>query len=810
LPKTPETKNCYADLETAIKKASGVIEHHAIVKKGSNPPQEIPEAGKWIDDSYLVIGQAHYYKGEYLAALEVFDYVIQKYAKFPSRYEALLWKAKVQIELGDYTDAESLLDMIANDKACPEKLTAEIKATYAHLYMTTGNYNSAIKNLEEAVELTKRPKKTRARYLYVLGQLYEKTGKKTKAYDVYGQVADLHPDYSMYFNAKLSRARLSASSKENREASKRELQKMLQDGKNTEFQDQIYYTLAELEKGSGNETEAMRYYRLSISTSVENNKQKALSYLALGDIYFSKPEYKNAQAYYDSTMMFLPKDYPDYKNIDEKQKSLTNLVKYINTVSSEDSLQKIVQTYGSDTTKLYPYIDKLIAQEKLEEKRRKELLEQKLSQGTNPVAQSGGLQQGGAGAWYFYNPSTVSYGVNEFNRKWGNRKLEDNWRRNNKESLIPIDNGDPQDTAKAVASGKNDKNDKYSREYYTKNLPFTKEAQAASDEKIADAYYNLGTIYKEQMKDREKSVEAFEALCKRFPKHKYAMPAHYQLYKLYGEMNNTAKATEHKDYICNNFPDGEYCQLILHPESIVEGQNAKKAASTYYDSTYTLYLRKDFAQVVARCNYADTSFGTKVDKNPHAAKFAYLRAVSLGQTQGTPAMESALIRLIAKYPTDPIKPQAESLLDAIRKQRGETTSTVSTPKDSLAPPAYIANAKTEFQFMIVFENGKGDVNKFRNELSNFNTSSFASSNLSISTIALDNKRTCIMVKKFVDQARAVDYYNTLKTHPEIFANLQAGSYQVFAISTENFALFFKDKRTEMYKTFFENNVLEKK
>jgi tetratricopeptide (TPR) repeat protein len=805
LPNTPETKGCFVDLEKAIKKSSGVIEHHAIVKKGTNPPQEIPEAGKWIDDSYLIIGQAHYYKGENLAALEVFDYIIQKYAKFESRYDAIMWKARTQIEMGAYSEAESLLDVIANDKSCPAKLIPEIKASYAHLYCTTGNNVSAIKNLEDAIELTKN-KRTKARFIFILAQLYEITKKNTKAYNAYSEVVALHPQYDMYFNAKLSQARLSASDSKNRTASKKELQKMLGDGKNVEFQDQIFYTLAQLEMGSGNKTAATNYYRQSIAVSVNNNKQKALSYLALGDIYFDETNYKSAQSYYDSTMMFLPKEYPRYKSIDEKQKSLTNLVRYINIVSTEDSLQKIVDTYGSDTTKLYAYIDKLIAKEKADEKRRQELEELKKNNagGTQGGALGGGTQ-GGAGAWYFYNSSTVSFGINEFNRKWGNRKAEDNWRRANKETIMSNDPGNTQDTSSVAKDGGAKKNDKLSRDFYVKNLPFKEEDQLKSDEKIADALYNLGSIYKEQMNNNTKSIEAFEALCSRFPSHKYSLPSHFQLYRIYTTTNNTAKATEHKDYVCNKFPDSEYCSLILNPENAVVVQSAKKGISVYYDSTYALYLRKNYPQVINRCNYADSTYGTKPEKNPHVAKFAYLRAVSLGKTQGTPAMESALVRLLTQYPKDPIKPQAQALLDAIRKQNGGSSSVI--PSDSAKAPEYLVNPNTEFQYMVVIETGKGDLNKFRSALSDLNTSSFGSSNLNISTVPLDSKHQCVLVKRFPDQKAAITYYNTLKTHPEIFANLTSGSFLVVVISTENYALFFKDKRIDLYKGFFEKNIL---
>jgi tetratricopeptide (TPR) repeat protein len=810
LPNTPETKASFADLEKVIKKSSSVIDKHAIVKKGTNPPEEIPGTVKWIDDNWLIMGQAHYYKGEFISAIEIFEYLIEKYGKFPVRFDAIMWKARAEVQMGDYTQAESLLDIIVTDPECPERLKGDIKASYADLYLHTGNYcKGAITNLEEAIPLTKR-KHLRSRYTYILGQLYERCGDNKKAFESYGAVVDMHPAYDMLFNAKLSRARLSASDPKNRTASKRELQKMLQDIKNDEFQDQIYYTLAQLEMGGGNKEGAILYYRKSIAASVGNNKQKALSYLALGDIYFTDTEYKNAQAYYDSTMMFLPKDYPDYKNISEKKKSLTTLVRYLNLISTEDSLQHIARTYGGDTAKLYPYIDKLIAKAQEEDRKRKQELEDKMNNPGLPGDPRPGGGNNAQGSFWAYNPSLVAAGVTEFTRNWGTRKLEDNWRRGNKESYNPDTQENPEDKdTNQVAGPVKKSNDKFSRSYYIKNLPLTAKALAASDSSIADAYYNLGMIYKDQMNNSPRSIEAFETLIKRYPENRYALPAHFQLYRLYTAAKNTAKADEQKNFICTKYPTSEYCALLNDPNHEVNVLQTRKEISAYYDTTYAFYVRKDYAAVIARCNYADSTFGTRTDKNEHAAKFAYLHAVSIGKTQGNDQMEKELIRLIANYPKDPVKPQAQALLDALRRLKGTAVIQVPDTAAKATGPAYVFNENVEYQYMVVVETGKGDINGFKIALSDFNTEMFASSGLVITTLVLDPAHQLVLVKKFTGKTKAMDYYTMLKSRPDIFAHLQAGSFQPMVISTENLSLFIKDKKVEPYKSFFEKNILKK-
>lgn len=803
IPNTPETKGCYTDLEKAIKKSTLVIERHAITNKAN---VEVAGAVKWIDENYLIIGQAHYYKSEFIAAIEIFDYIIAKYPGNPTAIVAMMWKARAEIQLGDYTAAESHLDVVNGDKSLTSAQQGEVKASYADLYMHTGNYLNSIKYLEEALPLTKK-KKTRARYMYILGQLYEQVPNCKKAADYFSDCISLNPTYDMLFNAKLNRARLSACTATNRSAAKRELEKMLLDEKNVEYRDQIYYTLAQLEQPENNEG-AIKYYKMSVAASQGNNKQKAMSFLALGDLTFDAQQYIQAGAYYDSTMMFLPKDYKNYNTINDKRTNLARLVRYLNIVTTEDSLQKVVTVYGGDTTTLYAYIDRKIEEAKKEEERKKKELEEKMNsgQGNNMLGINGGNTQGNQnqqGQWYFYNPSTVGFGVGEFNKKWGNnRKLEDNWRRSNKEQFIEEVDPEKQDTAKkvsgAVASNQ-------TREYYLKNLPLTKDAIDKSNEAIADALYNLGGIYKDQMSNLPKATEAFIALTTRFPNHKYALASHFQLYRIYQKTGDKGNEQKESDYICRNFPESDYCQLIKNPQHEINILAEREKVRIYYDSTYMEYTRNKYAVVVSRCNYADSMFGTK---HEHAAKFAYIRALSLGKTQGTPQMETALVKVIENFPKDPIKPQAQLMLDFIRKSRGGAGA--NPLENNKVDSGYKLNDKVPYQYMVIVQNGAGDINKFRTVLSDFNTQNYGSAGLTITSMIIDPTHQAVIVKNFNDQSSAMAYYNNLKGHPEIFAWLGINSFQAMVISTENFPAFLKNKDVDGYKKFFDENILNKK
>jgi len=800
---TPAGKGIFPEMEKAIKKSSTVIERHAITDRGGT---EIAGANKWIDDNYLLIGRARFYKSEFLSALETFEYVSRKYPKDPIRYYGYLWQAKTHLELGGYSQAEPLLDLIANDKAAPEEMKPDIKATYADLYMRTGNYGMAIKHLEEAIALTQK-KKERVRFTYVLGQLYQKTGNTKKASTSFAKVIDMNPEYTMLFNAKINRARMSGADPAARDEAKRDLDKLLKDPKNKEYYDQIYFTLGEIEQRAGREDIALKYYKLSTVSSMGNDRQKAISYLSAADIYFSRTEYSSAQLYYDSSMRVLPKNYPDYNAIDDKRKSLNNLVKYLNLITFEDSVQNVVNLYGSDTTKLYGYIDQLIERQKELDKKKEQ--QQSQDPGSNFSTQFPGTGGGTGtnnnnpgGTWYWYNISTIASGLGDFQRKWGNRKLEDNWRRSNKETILETgDGGAKEDTSQVATQDKGKPGDNKTRAYYLKNLPLTAEQMGKSNERIVDAYYNLGSIYKEQLRNNKKSIASFEKLTERFPKHKYSLPSHYQLYRLYLVEKDRANAEVHSAYILKNFPESEYAQILKNPNYERNVLGDKEKVTKYYNETFEIYSAGRYQEVISRADYADTAFG----RNYLSSRFDYLRALSLGHTQGVDALSKALTQIIIKHPKDAIKDEAQHLLDRIKGVKTETKKDTG----SFGNASFRVNDNTEYQYMLVVDNNKGNLNKFRSVLSDYNNTGYASLNLSVNSMLLDPTKQLVLVKPFPNKTAALDYYNLLKSKPQTFVDLQANTYQAFIISTENIPILFKDKNVDAYKQFFEQNIVKK-
>ena len=120
---------------------------------------------------------------------------------------------------------------------------------------------------------------------------------------------------------------------------------------------------------------------------------------------------------------------------------LTELVSNLRTIQIQDSLQRLAALPESERNQL---IDEKIQQIKVQEKEAREQEERERTERNfydrnNMLSRGNAFSQDNNGDWYFYNPVTIALGKNDFKRKWGRRKLEDNWRRQNKRVLRTLD-----------------------------------------------------------------------------------------------------------------------------------------------------------------------------------------------------------------------------------------------------------------------------------------------------------------------------------------------------------------------------------
>ena len=538
---------CRSDMETAIQKASKLISLKSItaLPQPKNEESEIAadllnrkEYNEWVDDSYLLIGKARFYKHEFTEAEPVFIHCINEANDPMIKKEASVWLSRVYNETGKYSDALRLLNDLDISGKRQKPLKAMYYTTLADNYIKQKKYSEGIEPLKTSLKYLSG-KRARYRLTYLLAQLNGLAGNFSEALSLYRDVVRMNPPYDVEFNARINIAGVFDPDTDNPKAIRRELEKMLKNSKNKDFLDQIYFALANLMMKEGNEKEALAYFRKSVSSSSGNRAQKGRSYLALADHYLAKPDFINAGRFYDSTVFFLDEKNPDYLALKTKAQNLGAVVSQLIIIQTEDSLQKVAAMSENErNTFITSIINDII---KAESEGRTSQYADRFNLGQyyeNEMRFQENIAQ--EGKWYFYNQSALTFGRTEFSRRYGDRALEDNWRRANRSSISVMPatdnasqaNGKETDTSKAVVDYKKP-------EFYLLNLPLNDSLLAISNEKIANAYLDAGQAFAERLSDTGRATELLEKLITRYPSHELVPEALYSLYNINLSVNNS-------------------------------------------------------------------------------------------------------------------------------------------------------------------------------------------------------------------------------------------------------------------------------
>ena len=794
--------------EIAIKKATKTIQKHSLVFNNK-------EHNRWIDDSYLLMGKAYFYKQDYPMARRTFEFVIKTYNNNEIKYEAMLWQAQSNIQSGDFNRAEPMLDMLQSkikQGQAPDKYEKDLDLIYANFFILQKNYPPSVDYLNRALE-HKLTRTMKTRCLFILAQIHQRNGDLVEALDLYKKVIKRGPVFEMEFNAKINLAQCYESKGGNREYIVNKLKKMLKDDKNKDYLDQIYFSLGMISLKDADTSNAINFLKRSVSSSKSNNYQKAISSLQLADIYFDGKYYTDAQSYYDSTIQFLPKDFPNYKDIQQKTLTLSELVTNLKTIQLEDSLQNLSKMPESDRIKI---VDRIISELlAIEMKKKQEEFDRQQNLSMFPINKTPATVGQSGGAWYFYNPSTLANGFGTFVKKWGRRKPEDNWFLTNKTSIIalteePVDTSAmPGDTTgrKEISKSNNPKD----RKFYLQNVPTTPEQIQISTDKIIRAYYNLGFIYIEGLSDYPKSIESFEALLQRFPDNKFSTATCYELCQLYKDLENLPKSDFYRNLILTKYPETDFAKLLVNPDYYKEIQSKEKQIGILYEETYNAFKNQQYYIVINNSDQASAKFPGDTVLLP---RFEYLKALSLGKIEVVDSLVIAMQRIIIKYPKSPVKPLAQNVLDFLGKQRNSRGEPIITDTVQLIDPGekiYSFDPKAVHFFVLLVNNEKTNVEALKIKLSDFNTKNHDVESLQVNSLLLDNNIEMITVGNFDDSERGMNYFDDVNQSKYIFARLETtGDYFAFLISTDNYPILYKNKNIQQYMRFFEKNYPVKK
>jgi tetratricopeptide (TPR) repeat protein len=814
-----------SDMDNAIIKSSKLIEIHSITKKPKRQKRRTrkyqefasqEEFNKWVDDSYLLMGKAYFYQHNFVGAIDNFGYVVRKYPDEDTKDEAQIWLIRSYAELERFAEASEVIQAIQNDDDFPKRLEKDLAIATADFYMKQQEYAEAIKFLDIAIQKTTF-KRNKARLKYIEAQLFQELGMPDQASEAYLAVTKMNPDYKMAFNAKINSAGVFSGIGDS-EKLKKELNKMLRDNKNFDFRDQIYFAIGNLYFKEGNRPVAIDNYSKSVTASFNNQFQRALSSITLADIYFEDLEYRKAQAYYDSAMIIIDETYPDYETVSANYRGLTNLVDNLVTVEREDSLQRIAQMPEIERES---FIARLMKEEQERQRNEENLAMQGMGDPnysrTNRYRLGMGNQQAGAG-WYFYNPQTISYGRVTFQQLWGKRNLEDNWNRSDKgiSNEISEENMEGADSVKVVVKV----SDPLKKEFYTQNLPLTDSLMAISHDKIRDALYNAGKIFKSEFTNYPRSAESFEDLNRRYPDNMYLLPALFELYDLYELMGDKQKSDYYRNEIISRFPESKYAQYLINPNFFVEMEARMDSLNRLYQETFRNYKAGSYRNVILLAEQMKTM---KPD-SLMIPKIDFMATVANGTQTDVQNFEKLLDKYVSVYPAEEPTPLANEILTLIR-------DSALTDYQKLIDLGYINEeieneellsgnemANDEFggkfsyeedllhYFVIAYpREAKVDLNRLNFDIANYNIDYYTKVDYDIETEFLDDKLAFVIVRSMENKESALIYHGAIIRKASVFRALKDIDYLNFVISSTNYRAVMNEKSTADYLKFFIKN-----
>ena len=803
-----------ATMDRALEKTSICVQKHSM-KFGSR------ERVKWIDDAYLVMGKAHFYKHDYIPAKRTFDFVATEYNYNDIAYVANMWLIKTYIQTEEYPKAVAMIEQLqartAGVNKLPKELMRNVDFTIADYYIAVKDYNSAVKYLKSGI-LFNKDRDLRTRAMFIMGQIYMHQGDAQRATAQFRKVVKRNPEYEMEFEARMNMAKMGTA--DNAKELYKMMNKMLRDPNNEDYRDRIYYAMAELALREGDESKAINYLRKSVAAYKDNQIQRMYSSLKAASMLFERSDYELAQAYYDTAVTSMNREYKGYDSIMNISQTLNELVMYATTVRDQDSLLRVA---AMDSVSRNRLIDRIIAQvieQEQIEKERQEYEEQLALMGSavgdieqpksEPISNSGA-------SWYFYNPTSVSRGMTEFTRKWGMRRNEDNWRISDKRSVTAFfqgdENGELQTQAKNAQRQQDSLNATYTnhdRGYYLQDLPFTVEQKEVCDSLIADGLYHLGFLYMDRLNDLPRSIESYERLDNRYPGYEKELPTWYALYKMHKDLSHEEQAMVYKGKIFDKYPTSSYAEFINDPEYFQKLQAQEKEASDFYTKTYDAFEQGQYYRVKMNTERAMELYQTDTAFMP---RFAFLHAVAQGRLVAIDTMAFALYDLVRTYPNSSITPYAQQVLENINEEYhlGMVLTDINNAEAGEKPEVkkespYTYEPNSEHFVMIVCDSKSVRIDPLLVRLSDYNKKEHRTRSFNVKNVILDDARTLITIGNFENEAKAKLYLSAMTSSDYVFGGVDKAKYSVVSISSKNYPVFYQSKDLEEYNTFIETNT----
>ncbi len=830
-----------SNFDKAIEKAQKASKLHSIKAKPKRKTGTFSEKDKqwyakkeynpFMHNVWLLMAKAQFQKGEFLEAATTFAYTARLFSDNPRVVaECRMRMAQCYAELDWNYEADNLFNQTKRD-SIPYQLADEYEALYASYLLQHERFEEALPHLQKAVKRRGRTQKQKAREYYLLGQVYAMQGQDTQAYRAFQKVIAQNPPYEMEFNAHIRQTEVVPASKA--PGMIKTLTRMAKNPNNKEYLDQVYYAIGNIWLAQQDTLKAIEYYEKGAEESTRNGVEKGILLLHLGNIYWDRAKYSDAQRCYGEAVGLIDKDSKDYPQLNKRSSILDELVEHTEAIELQDSLQHLATLPEEE---LYAVIDKIIEDVKKKEEEEKKKAEEEARMARREEALSNARANqptmntpqmtGGDNSWYFYNTQLVAQGKKDFQQKWGRRKLEDNWRRSNKSVLaettfeeynyddetneMPADSLASDSTGMALADSV--VTDIHDRMYYIQQIPFSEEQKMESDDILMEALFNAGIIYKDKLEDFGLAEKTLKRLVEQYPDYSGMDLVYYNLYLMYSRWKKPEQAELYKNKLIEEFPYSDYTVTVSDPDYADNALYGKHREDSLYAATYTAYNDGLYSQVILN----DSISANKYALGAHRPKFMFLHAMSSLQEGDTSEFLDRLKEIVSKYPKNEISELAGLIAQGLSEGRLLTSGSLGSiwqrrlsgggaeggAVDSASIKPFNEERAVPFVFMLAYEDGSVNDNQLLFEIARYNFTNFMVRNFEM-TMPRQGGITMLQVSGFMNFDEAWSYRQRLYAAPDMATRLSG--IRSYLISEENLKLLFEGHSFDEYQQFFDEH-----
>ena len=839
-PKAPQPSGSF---ERTIEKMEKAITLHSIKKKpkrksGKGRDSKYQEwlardeYNPYLHNAWYMLAKAQYMKGDFLDAAATFRYIARHFTwKNDLVQECKVREALCYCAMGWPAEADNVLSHIHLEEITNKKVRALANAAFADYHIKAQESEEAIPYLAKAIKGFKGNEQVRMNFL--LGQLYEDVGDKHNAYLAYKAAGSSSGStYRTKFNARIKQSAVYEGA--NIASEVKALKRMTRYDRNKEYLDQVYYAIGNLYLSHGDTLSAIENYRLAAEKSTRNGVDKAISQLTLGGIYFNRRQYDEAQVCYAEAIPLVNEDYPNYKMLKKRSDVLDELAVYAQNVVLQDSLLKLAAMTPEEQKAV---INKIIEELKKKEKEEKEAAEREEYLAQQDAKGSQIQDNGNApsqyvmntdNSWYFYNTATKNAGKTQFQKQWGSRKLEDNWRRRNKttfsfddeeadstlmamaDSVIVDENGD---TVKVDVEALKRAEDPHFEEYYLKQIPKTEEDIQSAHDIIQEGLYNMGIILKDKMEDYNAAAYEFGELLERYPDNTYRLDIFYNMYMMYMRNGQEADAAPYRDSILIQFPESKYGIAMQDPNYLENLKNMNKDQERMYEEAYANYLGNHHQAV----HDAYAEMMRKYPLSKIMPKFMFIDALSYLTEKNHDKFKETIKDMLQRYPQTDITPVASEIVKQLNQGRrleggGSNVRGMlwSTRLSNDTTPQALERTFTPFAedndkpqvFILLFPLDSVNSNMLLYEVARHNFNAFKVKDYDIEQMNFGSLG--LLVVKGMENFKEATHYRTLFEQDQTINVPRQVHYVI--ISVDNFNLLLNEGRT--FEDYF--NYLEEK